>query len=109
MIRAAQGRMHALLDALGRPQRQLQVAHISGTKGKGSTAVMLSSIMKAAGYKVGTYTRHAAPTLPALGMRSAGSGHAPAVVTCHCSGATAAVPRLSLWLDLAVPSTTSVQ
>ena len=53
--------MHALLEALGQPQAELQVAHISGTKGKGSTAVMLSSIMKAADYKVGTYTRHAAP------------------------------------------------
>ena len=51
--------MHALLDALGQPQTQLRVAHISGTKGKGSTAVMLSSIMKAANYKVGTYTRYA--------------------------------------------------
>ena len=49
--------MHALLDALGQPQKALRVAHISGTKGKGSTAVMLSAIMKAAGYKVGTYTR----------------------------------------------------
>ena len=52
--------MHALLEALGQPQTELHVAHISGTKGKGSTAVMLSSIMKAADYKVGTYTRFAA-------------------------------------------------
>lgn len=57
--------MHALLEALGRPQAQLRVAHISGTKGKGSTAVMLSAIMKVAGYKVGTYTRRAVPDGPA--------------------------------------------
>ena len=50
--------MHALLAALGQPQRELRVAHITGTKGKGSTATMLSSILQAARYRVGTYTRH---------------------------------------------------
>ena len=53
----AQGRMHALLAALGQPQRKLRVAHITGTKGKGSTATMLSAILQAAQYRVGTYTR----------------------------------------------------
>jgi len=49
--------MHTLLAALGQPQRQLRVAHITGTKGKGSTATMLSAILQAAQYRVGTYTR----------------------------------------------------
>ena len=49
--------MHELLEALGQPQRELHVAHITGTKGKGSTATMLSAIMQAAEYRVGTYTR----------------------------------------------------
>ncbi len=49
--------MHALLAALGQPQQQLRVAHITGTKGKGSTATMLSAILLAAQYRVGTYTR----------------------------------------------------
>ncbi len=53
----SQSRMHALLAALGQPQRELRVAHITGTKGKGSTATMLSAILQAASYRVGTYTR----------------------------------------------------
>ena len=56
-LRPSQGRMHALLAALGQPQQQLRVAHITGTKGKGSTATMLSAILQAAQYRVGTYTR----------------------------------------------------
>jgi folylpolyglutamate synthase/dihydropteroate synthase len=48
--------MHALLAALGSPHERLSVVHIAGTKGKGSVAVLLSSVLRAAGYRVGTYT-----------------------------------------------------
>lgn len=46
-------KMGALLAALGNPHRRLRFVHIAGTNGKGSTVVMLSSILTRAGYKVG--------------------------------------------------------
>lgn len=49
-------RVTALLDKLGNPHRSLKFVHVGGTNGKGSTAVMLTSILRAAGYKVGLYT-----------------------------------------------------
>lgn len=49
-------RMKALLEALGNPEKQLRVVHIAGTNGKGSTAVMIASILEEAGYSVGLYT-----------------------------------------------------
>ena len=52
-----QAPMHALLRALGLPQAGLPVAHIAGSKGKGSVIAMLQAILREAGYKVGTYTR----------------------------------------------------
>jgi len=49
-------RMKKLLALLGSPERKLKVAHIAGTKGKGSTAAFLAEILCAAGYTVGLYT-----------------------------------------------------
>lgn len=46
----------ALLRALGDPQRGPLTVHIAGSKGKGSTAVMLASILGEAGLRVGLYT-----------------------------------------------------
>jgi dihydrofolate synthase/folylpolyglutamate synthase len=48
-------RVEVLLDYLDNPQKQFDVIHIGGSNGKGSTSAMLSSILTAAGYKVGTY------------------------------------------------------
>ncbi|NQU06065.1 MAG: bifunctional folylpolyglutamate synthase/dihydrofolate synthase, partial [Calditrichaeota bacterium] len=45
-----------MLHLLGNPHHDYPVIHIAGTKGKGSTSVMLSSILAAAGYKAGLYT-----------------------------------------------------
>ena len=42
-----------LLAKLGHPERALKFAHIAGTNGKGSTSVMLASILRLAGYKTG--------------------------------------------------------
>ncbi len=50
------GAIKGLLSKLSNPQDKLKVIHIAGTNGKGSTAAMLSSILKEAGYKVGLYT-----------------------------------------------------
>jgi dihydrofolate synthase/folylpolyglutamate synthase len=49
-------RISGLLDALGSPQDGLKAVHIAGTNGKGSTAAMTASVLKAAGYKTGLYT-----------------------------------------------------
>lgn len=45
-----------LLEALGSPQSSFPSVQIAGTNGKGSTAVMLESITRAAGIKTGLYT-----------------------------------------------------
>lgn len=49
-------RMERLLDGIGNPHLGLQTVHITGTKGKGSTAHMIASIAAAAGLKVGLFT-----------------------------------------------------
>jgi len=49
-------RFRELLDELGNPQSRYPIIHIAGTKGKGSTAAMISSILRAAGYRTGLYT-----------------------------------------------------
>lgn len=51
------GRLHRLLEALGRPQDRLPPAiHIAGTNGKGSTAAFLKAISEAAGERCHVYT-----------------------------------------------------
>lgn len=45
-----------LLDRLGNPHEGLQVLHVAGTNGKGSTCAFLSAVLAEAGYKVGLYT-----------------------------------------------------
>lgn len=49
-------RIKALLEQLGNPQDSMKYIHIAGTNGKGSTAAMLSSVLKQCGYKTGLYT-----------------------------------------------------
>ena len=49
-------RMERLLAGLGNPQLNLSVVHVGGTNGKGSVCAMLSSILKAAGFRVGLFT-----------------------------------------------------
>lgn len=49
-------RMQALLEALGDPHRAAPCVHIAGSKGKGSTAAMLASILTRAGYRTGLFT-----------------------------------------------------
>jgi dihydrofolate synthase/folylpolyglutamate synthase len=48
--------IRAALDALGAPDRRLDVVHIAGTNGKGSTAAFVDAILCAAGRKTGLYT-----------------------------------------------------
>jgi len=44
-----------LLKRLGDPQEQLKIIHVAGTNGKGSTQAFISTILSAAGYRVGRY------------------------------------------------------
>jgi dihydrofolate synthase/folylpolyglutamate synthase len=45
-----------LAEAFGNPHRVAPCAHVAGTNGKGSTAAMLESILRAAGLRTGLYT-----------------------------------------------------
>jgi dihydrofolate synthase/folylpolyglutamate synthase len=49
-------RMRELLDRLGNPQDTLKIVHVAGTKGKGSTAAMIASVLRWAGYRSGLYS-----------------------------------------------------
>ena len=45
-----------LMDELGNPERAPGIIHLAGTNGKGSTAAMIESGLRAAGYSTGLYT-----------------------------------------------------
>ncbi len=45
-----------LLFLLGNPHQKLNIIHIAGTNGKGSTASIISSILQSDSFKVGLYT-----------------------------------------------------
>lgn len=49
-------RIRALLDALGRPEREFAALHIAGTNGKGSTAAFADAVLRAHGRSTGLYT-----------------------------------------------------
>jgi dihydrofolate synthase/folylpolyglutamate synthase len=48
--------IHALLEALGHPERAYPAVSIVGTNGKGSVAAMVERGLRAAGYRTGRYT-----------------------------------------------------
>lgn len=54
-VKLGNARFVALLALLGDPQDRVPVIHIAGTKGKGSTAAMMASILRASGRKTGLY------------------------------------------------------
>ena len=49
-------RIERLLERLGNPQYAAKTVHITGTKGKGSTAAMVESVLRQAGYRTGLYS-----------------------------------------------------
>lgn len=49
-------RISQILKRLGNPQDKLNCIHVAGTNGKGSVCAILSSVLTAAGKKVGMYT-----------------------------------------------------
>ena len=64
-------RMRRLLSLLGDPHLAFPAVHIAGTKGKGSTAVMVAAILRAAGHRTALYT---SPHLEAVEERIAIEG-----------------------------------
>ena len=49
-------RIGSLLSKLGNPHLKAKTVHIAGSKGKGSTAAMIASVLTAAGYRTGLFT-----------------------------------------------------
>ncbi len=81
-------RARRLLDLLGRPDLDLSVIRIIGTKGKGSTAAMLEACLRAAGHRTGLYT---SPHL-----------HSPRERIC-VNGLPISPPALTCWLRRILP------
>jgi len=48
--------IRALLARVGHPERRLSVIHVAGSKGKGSTALLVEAVLGASGERVGTFT-----------------------------------------------------
>ena len=55
-IRLGLERIKELLAYLGHPEGRLKIIHVAGTNGKGSTAAMIASILRASGFRVGRFT-----------------------------------------------------
>lgn len=49
-------RMAHILDLMGHPEQSYRVVHITGTNGKGSTAVMTERLLRTYGQRTGLYT-----------------------------------------------------
>ncbi|HLO40498.1 MAG TPA: folylpolyglutamate synthase/dihydrofolate synthase family protein [Phycisphaerales bacterium] len=49
-------RMHAVLEGLESPHKQLRCVHVAGSKGKGSVCEMVSSALEGCGLTVGLFT-----------------------------------------------------
>ncbi|WP_296141191.1 folylpolyglutamate synthase/dihydrofolate synthase family protein [uncultured Tessaracoccus sp.] len=48
-------RIRALMELLGDPQRAVPVIQVAGTNGKGSTAIMIETLLRATGLRVGRF------------------------------------------------------
>jgi dihydrofolate synthase / folylpolyglutamate synthase len=55
-VRLGLGNISKLLEVLGNPQDNLNIIHVAGTNGKGSTCSFITKILQTAGYNVGLYT-----------------------------------------------------
>ncbi|GAX62835.1 folyl-polyglutamate synthase [Candidatus Scalindua japonica] len=59
-------RMEEMMSSVGNPHKKRKAVHITGTKGKGSTAIIIASALQSLGLKVGLFT---SPHLVYLGER----------------------------------------
>ena len=48
-------RVSQLAQLAGRPDRRVNIVHVAGTNGKGSTVSAVSAALTAAGYRTGTF------------------------------------------------------
>ncbi len=55
-IRPGLSRIGRLLQCVGHPERSFPAVHVVGTNGKGSTSVLIESVLRHAGYKTALYT-----------------------------------------------------
>ncbi|HAD59803.1 MAG TPA: hypothetical protein DCG12_11215 [Planctomycetaceae bacterium] len=67
-------RVEQLLELIDAPQNRIPAVHIAGTKGKGSTAAMIDSILRAAGIRTGLFT---SPHIETFEERMKVSGQMP--------------------------------
>jgi dihydrofolate synthase / folylpolyglutamate synthase len=86
--------MAALMAELGHPEAGLRVAHIAGTSGKGSTAMMLSAIAQAGGIRTGLYTSPYV-TIPQERIQIAGTSIANDLFIASTAQVAAALDRLT--------------
>ena len=49
-------RTRQLLTRLGQPDAGMKIVHVAGTKGKGSTSVMVAAVLTSAGYRTGVFS-----------------------------------------------------
>jgi dihydrofolate synthase/folylpolyglutamate synthase len=55
-IKPGLGVMQQMMEVVGHPETAWPSVHIAGTNGKGSTAALVASALREAGYTVGLYT-----------------------------------------------------
>lgn len=48
--------IQGFLDAVGNPEQSLQIIHIAGTNGKGTTVKLIEALLNASGHKAGSFT-----------------------------------------------------
>ena len=78
-------RMGLLLEHLGNVHLDTPTVHIAGTKGKGSTAAMVTSMLTAEGHKTGLYTSphlHSAVERIRIGLDPIARGEFASLVEC---------------------------
>ncbi len=59
-------RMEEMMSFVGNPHKKSRCVHVTGTKGKGSTAIIIASVLKELGLRTGLFT---SPHLKYLGER----------------------------------------
>ena len=79
-------RVERLLQRIGSPHERIPAVHIAGTKGKGSTAAMIDSILQSSGIRSGLFT---SPHIEQFEERMRVAGHMP-----HADQLTRLVARL---------------